>query len=1007
MESLIEAALTDPASERPWISGDPRGYDAELGLYTEDLVAFVQATQGRRWGQLASMYATPDQAAQGLARRVAKELDRRTAVGVLRGGFEDRGKAFRACYFRPAHGADATALELYEANVLRVVRQVRFDPTSGESVDLVLFVNGVPTATAELKNRYTGQDYADAIKQYVHTRDPRLPLFSGRRAFVHFALDGDLAYMTTRLELGRDHFLPFNQGAGGPGQPGGKGNPPDPDGGHRTSYVWQQVWDADRWLELIQHYVFAEEPPKPKRGHKPAEAKVIFPRYHQWDVVAGCSAHARVHGAGHNYLIQHSAGSGKTKEIAWLAHELSVLHSDADDKVFDKVVVITDRRVLDAQLQQQVRAFEQTRGTVASIDQHSSQLREALEGGQARIIVTTLQKFPFVLDQLHDHERLKGRTYAVIVDEAHSSQTGGSASDLKAVLGGRTAADLQLDEDEVDGVPPALLAQLAARGRQPNLSFFAFTATPKPKTLELFGRRGPDGAFQAFHTYSMRQAIDEGFILDVLQNYTTYEQLYRLETKAREQIEVPAGQAGSRLARYAEIHPYALDQKAQVIVDHYEQQVRPMLSGTAKAMVVTASRHDAVRYKQALDQVIARGGHTDVRALVAFSGEVTITDPEAGDSGESYTEPALNAQTAGRSLPESQLPAEFAKDEYGVLVVAEKYQTGFDQPRLCAMYVDKTLTGVNAVQTLSRLNRMHPGKDRTFVIDFVNDAERVLEEFKPFYGSTEATPTDPNVLFDAAAAIRDFGVIDDADVVAFSELYFGCRTAEERAAAHGRLTGLTDTAFDTARALDEDTLAAFRDALNRLRRLYGFLAQILPFVPPQTEQLHVFCRFLEDRLRGESPAGGMSLAGTVDLTHYRLESTGTQDLPLTSDGVEPGVAIRGDGTGTPRAPGEVPMSLLIELVDLFNARYGAQLSEQDLIRPTQHIVDRVAATEGSAQQARQNEYDDFRRGKDADVLDAALDVKNINDVFMREYLDDTDLRATASTRWSSAPPTSV
>jgi len=981
-ESLIVEDMTSPERDRPWLTGDPRAFDAELALLPADLVGFVQETQPKRWERLVGLYGGREQAERGFARRVAGEFDRRGAVAVFRGGVEDKGQAFRLAYFKPAHSADERSVELYEANRLRVVRQVRFDPYGGDSVDLVLFVNGVPTATAELKNPFTHQTYVDAMKQYRRDRDPRLPLFSGRRAFVHFAVDTEQAYMTTRLAGDATRFLPFNQGSGGPGRPGGKGNPPDP-GGHRTTYLWRQVWDWERWLELIQRFVFDEQ-----------GGDTIFPRFHQWDVVKACEAHARVHGAGQAYLIQHSAGSGKTKEIAWLAHELSTLHDQDDQKVFAKVVVVTDRRVLDAQLQAQVRAFEQTRGVVRSIEGTSAELRAALEGEQARIIVTTLQKFPIVLGQLsEDGSALKRRRYAVIVDEAHSSQTGESAADLKAVLGSRSAEDLDLDEEEADGVPTALLAQLAARGRQPNLSFFAFTATPKPRTLELFGVADPaTGERLAFHTYSMRQAIEEGFILDVLRNHTTYEQLYRLETKASQELEVPTPGAARRLARYAELHPHALDQKAQVIVDHYRQVVRPMLGGEAKAMVVTASRHDAVRYKQALDRVIEKGGHDDVRALVAFSGEVTITDADAPDQGERYREPEMNRLTAGRALPETQLPAEFDKPEYGMLVVAEKYQTGFDQPKLCAMYVDKRLTGVNAVQTLSRLNRIHPGKEHTYVIDFVNDGEGVLEEFKPFHEHTEAVPTDPNVLFDAARRVREFDLFTDEEMGAFADAYFAATSDRD----HARLTPLTDGPFAAAQELDDDERLAFVDALRRFLRFYSFLSQVLPFVPPATEQLYVFGRFLADRLANERPEGGMSLAGTVDLTHYRLERTGTADLALTSEGVKPGQAIRGDGTGSPRAPGEEQLSFLGEVVDVFNARYGADLSEQDLVRPAQHMVDRVAAEPGLTEQVRRNPYADFRRGKDGAVLDAALDVRGINELFIQKFLDDEDLRERVS-----------
>ena len=689
-EALIVAELTGTGG---WTSGEPSAYYADLGLYPEDALVFVVRTQPRRWERLVKLSGGEAAARTALFKRLAAQLDRHGAVKVLRDGISERGVSLSLCQLRPAHSIDPDTADRYEANRLRVVRQVRYDAKSGDALDLVLFVNGIPTATAELKNRWTGQTVEDAIKQYRRDRDAKNVLFA-RRAFVHFALDADLAYMTTRLAGDETTFLPFNQGSGGPGNPGGRGNPGVVDG-HPTAYVWREVWQRDRWLEVIQKFVHVEAP---DADSKKAEAKIIFPRYHQWNVVLECQAHARVHGPGENYLIQHSAGSGKTKEIAWLAHDLSTLHRDDDMKVFDKVIVITDRRVLDRQMRKQIAQFEQVSGVVRSVTKGSAELREALESEQAKIITTTLQKFPFVLRALDEDKALNGRAYAVIVDEAHSSQSGESAADLKELLGSRSIEDLDLDED--DGTPPALLARLAARGKQPNLSFFAFTATPKGKTLELFGTRGPDGRPRAFHTYSMRQAIEEDFIVDVLENYTTYEQLFRLETEAEEAIEVPSGEASRRLARFTELHPYVKTQKAAVVVEHFKRVVRPLVGGEGKAMVVCESREEAVQWKRALDQEIERHGHDNVKALVAFSGEVRIRNPEADNFGLDYSEPQMN-KIAGKPLPESKLPDEFDKAVYGVLVVAEKYQTGFDQPKLCGMYVDKKLVGVNAVQTLS------------------------------------------------------------------------------------------------------------------------------------------------------------------------------------------------------------------------------------------------------------------------------------------------------------------
>jgi len=957
------------------------GYDPALGLYPDDLIAFLKVTQGGAWDKLVAIAGSQDDARTGVLSRVAAQLDRRGTIELLRRGLTEKGVPLTLAYFEPDMELDPTARILYEANRPRVVRQVRFDARSGDSVDLVLFVNGVPTATAELKNRYTGQTVDDAMRQYREDR-PASNLLLGRRAFVHFALDADLAYMTTRLEGRHTRFLPFNQGSGGPGEPGGAGNPPSPTGGHPTEYVWRSVWERDTWMELIEQFVFVElpDPVVKKQGARPT---LIFPRFHQWDVVRACAAHARVHGAGRNYLIQHSAGSGKSKEIAWLAHDLSTLHGDDKKPVYDKVVVITDRQVLDRQLQAQVKAFEQVPGTVQEIKESSRKLHEALQAEQARIVISTLQKFPVVLQQLTDAgTALKQRTYAVIVDEAHSSQTGESAVDLKAVLGGALAEPETGEDDQDDGVPVAL-QRLAARGTQPNLSFFAFTATPKPRTNELFGTLGPDDTKRAFHTYSMRQAVEEGFIVDVLRNYTTYKELMRLEGRAQREVELPAGKAAGALARFAKFHPYLKAQKAVVVLDHYECVVRGHIGGEAKAMVVAAGREAAVQWKRALDEEIARRG-SQTRTLVAFSGEVTITHQEADNLGKRYTEPQMNA-IRGRPLPEKKLPDEFDKPAYGILVVAEKYQTGFDQPKLVAMYVDKVLTGVNAVQTLSRLNRIHPLKSETFVLDFVNDSEQIRKAFEPYYMRTEAVPTDPNVLFDAQQKLLDGGAVRMAEVDAFAEAWFVAGEHD-----HSVLSGRTQAAFDRARELGDVELEQLRDDLDRFVRFYSFLSQVVPYLTVESEKLFAFARFLALRLRERRAAGGVSV--DVSLTHYRLQEWATERITLGSEEVAPGSAIGGDGTG--RRHGEISMTLLGELVELFNQRFGESLTDADAIHPAEALIDHIDREQAATLrlQAVSNDFEDFVRGKESMIIDGALDAGKASADFFKGVLDDDDFR---------------
>ncbi|MHB8657730.1 MAG: type I restriction endonuclease subunit R [Solirubrobacteraceae bacterium] len=986
-EELIVAEMTADGS---WIGGDPKQYDATLGLYPEDVAAFVIETQPKKWDRLLKLLGTDADATHALLKRLAVQLEKHGAVSVLRDGISERGVTLSLCQLRPAHSIDMETGDRYAANRLRVVRQIRFDPNTGDELDLVLFVNGIPTATAELKNRWTGQTVDHAIKQYRTDRDPRNVLFA-RRAFVHFAIDAEMAYMTTKLAGSKTTFLPFNQGSGGPGQPGGAGNPGDPDG-HPTSYVWREVWDRDRWLELIQKFVHVE--PVDEDFRRPGSPAIVFPRYHQWHVVVECQAHARVHGPGQSYLIQHSAGSGKTKEIAWLAHDLSTLHRDDDSKVFDKVIVITDRRVLDRQMRRQIAQFEQVAGVVRSVTDSSSELLEALRSTQAKIVTTTLQKFPFVLQKLDEDDDLSARTYAVIVDEAHSSQSGEAAADLKQLLGSLTADDLDLDED--DGTPAALLARLAARGRQPNLSFFAFTATPKGKTLELFGTKGPDSRPRAFHTYSMRQAIEEKFILDVLANYTTYEQLFRLETAAEETIEVPSGQASRRLARFTELHPYVKSQKAAVVVEHFKRVVRPLLGGQGKAMVVCESREEAVQWKRALDQEIERHAHEDVKVLVAFSGEVTIKNPDADNVGMSYTEPQMN-KIAGKPLPETKLPDEFDKAGYGILIVAEKYQTGFDQPKLCGMYVDKVLTGVNAVQTLSRLNRSHDGKDNVYVLDFRNTSEQIRKAFEPFYQRTDAEPSDPNVLFDAADHVRSFDVITDAALDGFVARWATLHEVEEKK-RHAVLSTSTQTAFLAAQALDKDSRREFREALDRFVRFYGFLSQALPWIPPATEVLYQFSKVLLARLRGETADGGVDLSGTVELTHYRLSALDTEAIALGGE-APPVAAITGDGTGASGGSGQIPMSKLGELVELFNERYGGELGDADALKVVTDVRDAVRETNPHlADQAGANSREDFVAERDDLLIDAALSVGTDRErqaKLLKALLDDEDFRSRA------------
>lgn len=750
-ENAFESNVTAMLAQAGWRSGNVADWDKSLALFPSQVVGFIQATQPKLWKHVLDMHGQNLPAM--LVTALVQELDAKGSLHVLRHGFKFFGKTFRLAYFKPAHGLSPDVQALYAGNDITVTRQVPCHPDKGDTADMVFAVNGLPVATCELKNPSTGQTWRNAVTQYREDRDPRTPLFGFKsRALVHFAADPDEVHMCTRLAGEGSVFLPFNRGSH-PGQAKcGQGNPAHPSG-YRSGYLWSEVLDRDSFLDILGHYMFLDrkvEKVADEHGERHVtKEKLIFPRYHQLDAVTRLIAASRGQGTGHNYLIQHSAGSGKTNSISWLSHRLASLHDAQDRKLFDCVIVITDRKVLDRQLQDAIYQIEHAQGVVKAIDQDARQLATALVDG-TKIVITTLQKFPFVLrgllrvagaagiDQATEDERKQAkdweeaiarRRYAVIVDEAHSSQTGETARELKAILGTGAAALGGGDDDEApadweDGLNQVLLS----RGRQPNLAFYAFTATPKGKTLELFGQPGPSGKPAPFHIYSMRQAIEEGFILDVLSNYTTYATYFRLIKAVADDPALPKKKAVKELVKFLTLHPYNLEQKTEVMVEHFRRSVRHRLGGKAKAMVVTGSRLHAVRYMQAFARYIEEKGYTDVRPLVAFSG--TVKDPT---TKLEYTEPGMNIDcVTGKPISEGQLPERFDSPDYNVLLVANKYQTGFDQPLLHTMYVDKRLDGVQAVQTLSRLNRMIPGKSAPFVLDFVNQAEDIFRAFKPY-----------------------------------------------------------------------------------------------------------------------------------------------------------------------------------------------------------------------------------------------------------------------------------
>jgi type I restriction enzyme, R subunit len=961
-EGAIEAWLLGRGG---YAKGDHRTFDRALGLDTGETLGFVAETQPEAWRELSARHGGEQAARSSFLKRLAAELDERGTVDVLRHGVKDLGIEIRLAYFKPAHRLTPELVARYEANRLTLVRQLAYSADETKTLDLALLVNGIPVATAELKNPLTAQTVEHAVAQYRRDRDAANVTLA-RRAVVHFAVDPDSVAMTTKLAGEATQFLPFNRGS----EEGGAGNPYNPHG-HRTAYLWEEVWEREAWLDLLARFVHVVKPETGSAVERRAKSRTIFPRYHQWDAVRRLEAHAREHGAGQSYLVEHSAGSGKSNSIAWLAHRLATVHGEGDRKVFDKVVIITDRLVLDRQLQETVYQFEHAHGVVERIDKSSHQLADALAGEQARIIVTTLQKFPFVLDKI---ESLPARRYAVIVDEAHSSQTGEAAAGLRRVLSTRSLEEAEREdaaEEAEHGDGQDLLARsLAGRGRHDNLSFFAFTATPKAKTLELFGTpvwEGEERRYRPFHLYSMRQAIEEGFILDVLANYTTYKTYFRIEKSVTDDPEYDKARARAAIARFLTLHPHNLAQRAEIVVEHFRAHTAKKIGGRAKAMVVTSSRLHAVRYKLALDRYIAEHGYNDVRAVVAFSGKVL-------DEGDEFTEPGMNA------FPESQTAERFASDDYQVLVVAEKFQTGFDQPLLHTMYVDKVLTGLNAVQTLSRLNRIYPPlKTDTFVLDFRNELEDVQEAFRPWYERTEAVPTDPNLLYDTHRALLEFGVLREDEVVAAVQALLAVTDTSGHGAVHAAL----GPAQDRFGELEEEAQDAFRDVAARFVSLYAFVSQIVPYVDRELERDYLFTRALLASLPGQA-AERLDLGREVQLTHLKIALTYEGSGSLDEGGGEVTAIFSGKGPQH-----EEEREHLSRIVDVFNERFGLELGEADQLLFDQ-FEETWAADEALAARAQNNDFQNFRLVFDRTFMDTVVQRMDANaDIFRRVLDDDT------------------
>lgn len=931
-EREIEFSLIESGG---FIAGNPADFNRVYTVDATVLFRFLKDSQPKEWAKIIQKYGDGG-AEQNFLKKLSRDLENFGTLALLRKGIVDAPAKFTLCYFQPASGMNQTDAENYAKNILTVTRQVHYSVKNENSVDVVLSINGLPVVTMELKNAITGQTVENAKRQYKFDRDNRDALFTFKRgALVHFAVDTDEVYMTTRINGADTIFLPFNKGNNG-----GKGNPVG-DGNFRTSYLWNKILQKDSLLDIVRRFIHLEK--KDKREN------IIFPRYHQLDVVRRLCTNVFESGTGNNYLIQHSAGSGKTNSISWLAHHLQNLHDKNDKIIFNSIIVITDRKVLDRQLQDKIYQFEHVDGVVVKIDNNSKQLADALNTGK-KIIITTLQKFPFIVDKVND---FAGKRFAIIVDEAHSSQTGEASRKLKSIVGDelaglteyeiyqKTAEQEAREEQNRPDSEDEILKEMSTHGRLGNLSFFAFTATPKPKTLEMFGSVGDDGLPHAFHLYSMRQAIEEGFILDVLKNYTTYDAYFKLGKTISDDPRYEKSRANKALGKYLSLHPHNLAQKTQIMVEHFRTVTKDKIGGNAKAMVVTGSRLHAVRYYYEFDRYIKKMGYErELGILVAFSGTVV-------DGSEEYTEVNIN------KLSESELPKKFSSGEYQVLLVAEKYQTGFDEPLLHTMFVDKPLKGVKAVQTLSRLNRTAQGKIDTFVLDFVNSAEDIQAAFAPYYEATEISETtDANIVYDLKTKLDEYRIYWDSEIENFANVFFKSRETQENI-DFGTLNSYIDPAVDRYKDKDKDENERdeFKSTLAKFIRTYSFITNVIKLDDVGLHKFFAYAKCLIRKLPRDITEP-LFLEDEVELQYYRLQKIFDGDIPLTA-----GEALPNDKhAGLKKKEDE--KATLSELIEKLNDRFGTEWSEGERLLIEQFVTDMVQ-DENLRTQAKNNSKEHF------------------------------------------------
>ncbi|AOM84470.1 type I restriction endonuclease subunit R [Salisediminibacterium beveridgei] len=968
-EENIEQHLMESGYRQRALEGRALETFQKWAIDQDVLFEFLESTQPQSLERLKKAYK--DDYEFKIMSRLDKELKKRGMIDCLRHGIKDYGVTLKLAYNKPVTDMNRTLVENYEKNIFTVSRQVYYSQKNRNSIDMMLSLNGLPIVVKELKNQLTNQTVEHSMEQFKKDRDPREILFQFKaRAVVYFAVDTDEVHMATRLSKDSTFFLPFNRG-----NDGGKGNPPVEDD-YRSSYLWKEILQKDSLLDILFRFVYVQKEDMKDSNGDIIETKevVIFPRFHQLDAVRKIEQDVSEHRAGKNYLIQHSAGSGKTNSISWLSHRLAKLHDEQDEPVFDSVIVITDRRVLDKQLQDAVYQLEHKAGMVAKIDRDSAQLAGAIRN-KTKIIITTLQKFPFILEEVGSFNR---GSYAVIIDEAHSSQGGKASGAMTSILSDKTLEEAyeesMKEEHETTDAEERMIEHIAKTGDQDNISFFAFTATPKPKTIDRFGTEREDGQKGPFHLYSMRQAIEEGFIHDVLNNYVTYDTFYRVEKMIHDDPEVAKSKASKQIARYVSLHPHNIAQKAEIMVEHFRNVTRHKINNRAKAMVVTGSRKHAVRYKFAFDDYIKAKGYTDMRTLVAFSGTVE-------DNGESYTEPDLN------SISEKELPEQFHSDDYQVLIVAEKYQTGFDEPLLHTMYVDKPLDGIKAVQTLSRLNRTCKGKDDTFILDFVNEPETIQQAFQQYYEvTTLAEDTDPNMLYDLQHELDAMQVYTEEELESVANLEYSGNTMKD-ARMQLKLNASLDPAVERFKNdLVEEEQEAFKSAATKFVRTYAFVLQIGPFSDVDLHKRFIFLTYLLKKLP-KKPQDPIYISDDVALEYYRNEKVFEGSISLNQQG---GEALSPAQHGTAGST-EEEKERLSSIIERINERFGTYFTDADRLSRDQIAMD-IKEQEEMAEKAKNNSIDNFKYSAEKSFLDSVISRMNMNEEFHMRILQDPEFK---------------